>query len=456
MILTIQKSSVFINFIFTSVLIITTLFPVQARAESDLLSFLGGIVGGVAAKTVTDSMTGAPTNAACLPTLDYTRPCKTPPDIKHPRWGGLVCPCINTTVFTTTGKCVAPLTCKAVSTAGPSGFGTDIMKQVLGSLMQKLMSGGEKGGSGSGSGSTPASTPTSGTTGCAQYYNVTTPTPQDPCAIYVQPVSDSIGTTGSNSSAVSDYLNQTDTGTTDTNTSINTNTNTNQLTVQVSTVTTTTDEPTSTVRVIVPQGAIGGLTSGVSGDVKTLGNSGTILAGSVDANNNSVTAGFYGGESFNGQPQGAISGLCQNRPWASNFISYVLPATFFDSLCTLRGYQVGQPVKTPAPVVTVTQTKAAPVTQTQTTNTVLSNVAPKVSIWAAPATVPLGSRTSIFWNSQGVTNCIETSPDGAFAQSSLSGGASTVAITGSTVFSISCITPDGSHVTDSVTVELTI
>jgi hypothetical protein len=79
-----------------------------------------------------------------------------------------------------------------------------------------------------------------------------------------------------------------------------------------------------------------------------------------------------------------------------------------------------------------------------------------VDIWAVPAAVPLGARTTIFWNTQGVTNCTETSPDGSFNQNSLSGGAATVPITGATTFSISCDAPDGSHVTGYVVVNLAI
>ncbi|HEY4526864.1 MAG TPA: hypothetical protein VJK53_03390, partial [Candidatus Paceibacterota bacterium] len=186
-----------------------------------------------------------------------------------------------------------------------------------------------------------------------------------------------------------------------------------------------------------------------------LGNSGTILAGSVDQSGNSVTAGFFGSDTFTGQPTGVIANLCQSRPWASNILSYVLPPTFFDSLCVLRGYQVGKPQPV-IPKVTIIQStpkatpKAVPATSTMPT------VTPKVSIWAVPATVPLGSRTSIFCNSQGVTNCAVSSPDGSFSQNSLSGGASTVALTGATTFTMSCIAPDGSHVTDYVTVNLSI
>jgi hypothetical protein len=197
------------------------------------------------------------------------------------------------------------------------------------------------------------------------------------------------------------------------------------------------------------------LTPGISGDIKVLTSGGTILAGNVDTGGNTTVAGFYGSDTFGGQPQGVVANLCQNRPWASNFLSYVIPPGFFDSLCALRGYTVGTTQPVQQSTVTITQTPAKPVQATSTTQ-VTSTVQPKVDIWASPATVSLGARTSIFWTSQGVTNCTETSPDGNFSQTSLQGGASTAPITGATVYTISCLAPDGSHITDNVTVNLAI
>jgi hypothetical protein len=230
----------------------------------------------------------------------------------------------------------------------------------------------------------------------------------------------------------------------------NTTTGTSQLTAQVTSVTTADSSP-----LIVPQGTIANITPGISGNIQLLDNGGTILGGNVDTTNNTVTAGFYGSDTFGSQPQGVIAGLCQSRPWASSVLSYVLPASFFDGLCAMNGYQVGTPVPVPAPVVTVTQSAPAPVASS-TPTTPVSTVTPSVSIWAVPASVPLGSRTSIFWSSQGVTSCLVTSPDGSFSQNSLSGGASTVALTGATTYTMSCLAPDGSHVTGYTTVNLSI
>lgn len=382
--------------------------------------------------------------------------CTMSPTPGRPLCAQVVCQDI-TNGFTTVGFCATPTTCKATGTSGSDGFGTQLLQQVLGSLFQKLMQGSSASGSGSGS-SAPPPASSSGTTGCTNYYQVTTPT-TDPCAYYVPPVSSQL-TTGTTNTvpSVSEQLNSITNTNTNTNTNVNTEANTtdalNQLSGQITSVVTTNTTPTSTTALVVPQGAVGGLTSGVSGDVQIFSTGGTILAGSVDTQGNSVTAGFYGSDVYTGQPQGVIADLCRTRPWASNFLSYVLPPSFFDSLCSLRGYQVGIP-QPPAPTVTIVQTVAAPVAPGPTTPTT-PLIPPSVDIWAVPDSVPLGSRTSVFWTSQGVTSCSVTSPDGSFSQNSLSGGGSTVALTGATTFTISCLAPDGSHVTDLVTVNLSI
>jgi hypothetical protein len=63
------------------------------------------------------------------------------------------------------------------------------------------------------------------------------------------------------------------------------------------------------------------LPPGAYGDVKILSNGTTIIAGVRDSN--SEVAGFFGSNSTNGQS--AVAKLCTNRPWASNFLSYVVP-----------------------------------------------------------------------------------------------------------------------------------
>ncbi|MEK7092914.1 MAG: hypothetical protein AAB927_00345, partial [Patescibacteria group bacterium] len=85
----------------------------------------------------------------------YPGNCKQNP--KDPKC--IPCPTVtcpdNTNGFKTPAKCVSskPGKCQATGAAGGDKFGTDILKQMLGSLMQKLMQGGQGSGSGSGSGS---------------------------------------------------------------------------------------------------------------------------------------------------------------------------------------------------------------------------------------------------------------------------------------------------------------
>lgn len=204
--------------------------------------------------------------------------------------------------------------------------------------------------------------------------------------------------------------------------------------------------------------------NGAYGDIRLLGEGATFIAGTRDEQNKTEVAGFLGTTGSGIQPTGIVANLCKSRPWSSNFLSFIVPPSFFDSLCTWRGYQVGEPPAPPAqvtqdPKVNVTQTPPRPVKKPATTPPVKSEmpeIPSRVDIWAVPAAVPLGSRTSIFWNTQGVTNCTETSPDGSFHQTTLSGGASTVPLTGPTTFTISCLNSKGEPVTDFVTVTIAI
>lgn len=421
-----------------------------------------GAIAGLAFLMLTPRQSGAEGLMGDMQCVGLQCPCGTGPGQNGPCSGAgngkLNCPCSDVTSgFPTSGICVSatPPKCKAVSTGGKDGFGLDKVMQILGPLMQQLMKGGQGGGSGSGSGST-GSTP-SNSSGCAQYYQVSVPT-TDACAYYVPPISESLtgGTTGV---GVSDQLLNALGGTaSETNTNTNTNTNvSDSLTQTQNTSVTTAATATTTVStptVVVPANPAN-LLPGVRGDIQVLNNGATILAGTRDAASNSEIAGFYGADSFNGQSTGIVGNLCKSRPWSGNFLSNIIPPSFFDGLCSLRGYQVGTPAKV-TPTVTIVQSIPQKVTPKPVATTTAPTVPAKVDIWAVPATIPLGSRTSVFWNTQGVTSCTETSPDGSFSQSSLSGGASTVALTGATTFTISCLTPDGSHVTDYVTVNLSI
>ncbi len=220
------------------------------------------------------------------------------------------------------------------------------------------------------------------------------------------------------------------------------------------------NSPQSIVQSIIQKN----LPPGAYGDVKILANGTTIIAGVRDKN--SEVAGFYGTNTTSST--GGIARLCSNRPWASNFLSFIIPASFFDSLCSWRGYSVGQKPTTIVAPPPITGTGATLPTSVKTTvggtkPTVTATTTPipfpetaRVDIWATPAVVPLGARTSIFWNTQGVTECIETSPDGSFTHASLKGGASTVPLTQATTFTISCISASGAPITDSVTVRIAL
>ncbi|MEK7601144.1 MAG: hypothetical protein AAB480_01240 [Patescibacteria group bacterium] len=344
--------------------------------------------------------------------------------------------------------------CLAQSTGGPDGFGLDIVKSMLGELMKKLMQQGSGGGGGGGGGTGTGIDGTTGPTGCGSYVatsdvtQVSTSNTGGVCYYYQSSVSDLLGgndTTNGNGLSLSDQLN----ALTDSNANTLTNNNANtsstlnrQLNERAATST-----PTTT-RTILTQGVQGGLMSGIRGDMQVLGNGVTILAASVDAQGNSSTAGFYGASSVTGQPVSTIVNLCKGRPWSKHMLSYALPPTFFDSLCIMRGYSVGT-AQAAAPSVKIVQKIA-----TSSATTTPPVLPPKVDIWAVPASVPLGSRASVFWTSQGVKDCTITSPDGAFSQAAPSGSASTVALTKTTTFTISCTAPDGKPVNKSVTVNL--
>lgn len=194
---------------------------------------------------------------------------------------------------------------------------------------------------------------------------------------------------------------------------------------------------------------------GVFGNI-LLGNNGATIYGAT-ISGSSETSGFYGSDTLNGQSTGVAGQLCQSRPWASNFLADVIPPSFFDSLCQWGGYQVGEPQPAPTadqPQVTLQQQPQQQVQHQATTTAATSTVPAQAEIWAVPSEVPLGARTSIFWQAQGVVSCVETSPNGSFSENSLDGAASTVPLTEATTFTISCTDANGNPVTNYVTVTL--
>lgn len=361
--------------------------------------------------------------------------------------------------------CVSPGVCGGQGSSGQNG-GMQGMQQALQQAMQmlqQLMQGGGGGGGGSPSGGGGSGSGGTGAPGgCTNYYNVTTPS-SDPCAVYIPPVSGGLGsTTSSGSSAANDLISSLLSGSYgNSNQTPNPgngagNGNSNAQSANTSgsgTVQTngSTQYVVATSTTYVPTPAA----PGVSGDIQYSNDSVTVLVNNVDQKSGTQVAGFYGTDA-GGQPTSVIATMCQARPWATNFLSFIIPSSFFDSLCQLRGYKVGTPAA-PAPAVS-SHPSAEVVTHAQATTTAATStgpyVPPEADIWAVPAAVPLGSRTTVFWNAKGVVSCTETSPDGSFSQSTLSGGAATVPLSGATTYTISCITPSNDHVTNYVTVNL--
>jgi len=204
--------------------------------------------------------------------------------------------------------------------------------------------------------------------------------------------------------------------------------------------------------------------NGLHGDIRSFGGGATIYASSRTAT--TEVSGFFG-STAGGTPQSAAGKLCQSRPWANNLLSYIIPPAFFDGLCSWGGYQVGaaQTAGTSgsaaayggSPYGTAGgSSKNVSVPAPKTTAIYSNPVQASAKIWARPASVSLGGRTTIFWTSQNVTSCVESSSDGNFSGTSTSGGASTVALSGATTFKIQCQTVDGQTVSDSTTVRIGI
>ena len=460
------------------VLIFISVMPARAHAALDpVVSTALGFGAGMTVSQILGSLTNSMTKAAdamCNP-VNPSLPCGYVPGLKGPEYRGPQankhnCPpsptiCADHTAGSLTiGTCPAPNVCLGVSTAGAgggasSGLGLDKVVGMLGQLAGQLL----KGGSGSSASSPAATTPT--TTGCPSGTYITNVVSSDPCAVFVPSAITGDTSALTNNNVTTDLLNALNGGSTplDTVTATATGSSTTNILNQYSngaTQATIIGQSSSTTLNPVAGNVFAqsaNLLPGVRGDISVLNNGATVVVNNRDQSGNTEVAGFYGGDSTLGtQPTGIIASWCQSRPWTKNFLSAIIPSTFFDSLCTLRGYTVG----TPAPATTgqtqvsITQSPAQTV-KTVATSTV-STVPLTVDIWASPATVSLGARTSVFWTSAGASSCTVTSPDGSFSQHTLTGGASTVAITSATVFTISCIAADGSHATKNVTVQIAI
>jgi hypothetical protein len=74
----------------------------------------------------------------------------------------------------------------------------------------------------------------------------------------------------------------------------------------------------------------------------------------------------------------------------------------------------------------------------------------QMRIWAEPAHVRLGARANIFWSAPGAQSCHVTGP--SFDEIGVSGGAATVPITTTTIFTLNCIT--NASTTESMNVKV--
>ena len=194
--------------------------------------------------------------------------------------------------------------------------------------------------------------------------------------------------------------------------------------------------------------------SGNTANIQMTAGGATIISGGVrDATKNTGSSAFFGADTQTGvAAQNLVERMCLVRPWQNPLIASRIQPSIFDGLCSGKGFRAG--VTAEASPTPASKPAVQPVSNQTPAASSSPAVPPAAAIWATPASVPLGSRTAIFWNSKGVASCIVTSPDGSFNDRRLSGSASTVPLTGATVFSISCLTQDGSPVTNYVKVNI--
>ena len=357
-----------------------------------------------------------------------------------------VVPCFDTTfgIKTTEGICTGDNICTPLSTLGIGGgmgdvglgavgdwfnsFPGDVAKSAKGMVVGSFLGyiktslfGGPTTGS-----------PTTGTPQCTGYYRVTVRT-SDPCAIYVPPTP-SLQIPQNTSRQLLDALKGPSVG--------------EALLVQASKVGTPSPVPTAPAG----QNQTPSPQSGAKGNIQLTSTSATIQAGVRDVARNTESVGFFGSNFSQGaQPKGLVERMCLLRPWQNPQISYGIPTSLFDNLCSSKGLRVGvlPGASTPALPSASAQAKAGAIAS----STVPTNP-PKVDIWAVPASVAVGSRTSIFWNTKGASSCTLSSSDGNFSAETVSGNSASAPLTGSTFFFISCIAPDGSRANGYVKVNI--
>ncbi len=452
---------------------------IQIQRSKIILLVTGAFFVSIILSTHTAFAVGSAANAACVG-IDVTCPCnsrmvngKCKPGLPNNHMCQVGSCLDETNNLKVLGQCDVPGHCKAVTAPGldgkpvgvDTGLGqlgqmlTPLLKDLLGKLMEGGKGGGDSGG-GAGTGNTVPQTT------CTSYHQVSTPS-ADPCAYYVPGSTNA--TSSANDSTSQDLLNalnggntsganttnqlntalgQNASSTTNSNSDVNTNTNLN-------TDLTTVANPTGTF--VIP-GAASSAPNGLSGGIQTTGNGATFVADHRDVQGNTETSSFFGADTIGGTVHNLILGMCRSRPWTRGFLSVIIPPAFFDSLCTQGGFTGGTPPATASTHVSSAYTSPArvkpkpPIVQIVASSTPL--VPPRVDIWAVPSSVSLGARTTIYWNTENVSHCSETSPDGSFSQTSLSGGSQTVPLTEPTIFTISCLASNQSPVTSYVTVKI--
>ena len=188
--------------------------------------------------------------------------------------------------------------------------------------------------------------------------------------------------------------------------------------------------------------------NGLRGDLLSLGGGVTIYARSRTGN--TEVSGFYGGS-------GSAGGLCTRRPWSNNFLSYIIPPTFFDNLCKWGGFGGSDSgLISGSGLESGTRPVVGPRNPPTSVKPPSSELVPEAHIRASPESVNLGGRTTVFWVSRNVASCEESSSDGNFHGTTQSGGASTVSLSGPVTFYIDCLGLSGERVSDSFTVQIGI
>lgn len=375
--------------------------------------------------------------------------------------------------FTASGKCVAPGQCRADFAQGADGKNAlDQAMGILKGLLDKLMQGGQGGAGGK------SAAP--GTTGTGQTLSSIYP----PCQINPAtntitsvPCVDSTGAVITSPQTGNLFVSGTGTASSVANSLLNALGDTDESAAPASPVSSLLESSIATVGAQDTRGTNPSLSSETAtgiptpdahdiarlepdmrGDIVTSGVGATVVAGARDVAGNTEVSGFIGSNvSTFSQPTTLVGRLCEARPWATGFLASIVSPAFFDGLCVWRGHHVGTLPSTPAPAAqhVLKQTAPAVPSDDKDVPSAATGGPPAVDVWASPASVSLGTRTSIFWASRGVATCRVEGP--SFKQEGLSGGAATVPISGTSVFTAVCLDGEGNEVArDSVTVNLAI